>query len=43
MSDHLATRVRPYIGRSAVLQILVLIVIIFVVLLVAECTGIVAG
>ena len=43
MSAHLAARVRRYIGRSPVLQILLFIVIIFAMLLVAEHTGILPG
>jgi hypothetical protein len=39
MSAHLLTRVRRYVGQSA-LQILVFIVITIVMLLVAEYTGI---
>jgi hypothetical protein len=39
MSAHLIGRVRRYIGRSPVLQILLFMVIIVVVLLVAEYSG----
>ena len=39
MSAHLAARVRRYIGRSPVLQILLFMVITVVVLLVAEYSG----
>jgi hypothetical protein len=38
MSAHRATRVRRYIGRSAALQLLLFIVILFVVLLAGEYT-----
>ena len=40
MSSHLAARVRRYLGRSPVLQILLFIVVVVVVLLVAEYIGI---
>lgn len=40
MSAHLIGRVRRYIGRSPVLQILLFMVITIVVLLVAEYSGI---
>jgi len=40
MSAHRAARVRRYIGRSPALQLLLFIVIMFVVLLLAEYSGI---
>jgi hypothetical protein len=40
MSAHLVSRVRRYVGKSPVLQILLFLVITILVLLVAEYTGI---
>jgi len=40
MSAHLAARVRRYVGKSPLLQIMLFIVIMILVLLVAEYTGI---
>lgn len=40
MSFHLTARVRRFVGRSQVLQILLFIVIVVVVLLVSEYAGV---